>query len=100
MSSAKELAKKFKESCENQGWDYFVRGSILSITKSIRSREDFVKADSEYYFLLGIAPTTSPGSIWGTDGSGVGALSAMKSGLFVMNKSGVSKRFLSALMKS
>jgi hypothetical protein len=53
----------------------------------------------EYFSILGLLPTTSPGSIWGTDGGGIGALSAMKSGTFVMNKSGGSKRVLKVLAK-
>jgi hypothetical protein len=53
----------------------------------------------EYYSILGLLPTTSAGSIWGTDGGGIGAVSAMNTGLFKMNKSGGSKRVLTALAK-
>jgi hypothetical protein len=53
----------------------------------------------EYYSILGILPSTGPGSIWGTTGDSVGALSAMKTRKFVANKSGGSKRVLNALVK-
>ena len=53
----------------------------------------------EYGSILGLLPSTSAGSCWGHDGGGIGALSAMNSGTFKMNKSGGSKRVLSALDK-
>lgn len=100
MSAAKETAQKILNVAKELGWDINVRGSILTIHKDgIRTNEDFVRADMEYYSILGLLPTTSPGSMWGTDGGGIGALSAMKSGVFTMNKSGGSKRVLSALKK-
>lgn len=99
--SAKESAEKILSLCSEYGWKPEVRGAILTITKYIKagSTESFCKADSEYYSILSYLPTTSPGSMWGTDGGGVGALSAMKSGVFVMNKSGGSKRVLKAIEK-
>jgi hypothetical protein len=100
MSKAKEAAQNILDLANEYGWSVNVRGSILTIYKDgIRSNEDFVRADMEYYGILGLLPSTSPGSIWGTDGGGIGALSAMKSGVFTMNKSGGSKRVLNALKK-
>lgn len=100
MSKAQETAAKILSVAKEYGWAVNVRGSILTIQKGdIRSKEDFVRADMEYYGILGLLPTTSPGSMWGTDGGGVGALSAMNSGVFTMNKSGGSKRVLNALKK-
>lgn len=100
MSVAKETAQKIVDVANEYGWDINVRGSILTITKDgIRTNDDFVRADMEYYGILGLLPSTSAGSMWGTDGGGIGALSAMKSGVFTMNKSGGSKRVLNALKK-
>lgn len=96
---SKEIAAKIKQTAEQLGWKLTVRGSILTITKQIRGTDEFCMADCEYYSILGLLPSTSPGSIWGTDGGGVGAISAMNTGRFVMNKSGGSKRVLSALAK-
>lgn len=98
--TAKEIATKILTVAKDLGWDVRVRGSIMTIYKDgIVDKESFVRADMEYYSILGLLPTTSPGSMWGTDGGGVGALSAMNSGTFVMNKSGGSKRVLKVLEK-
>lgn len=95
MSVAKETAQKILNTANELGWTINIRGSILTIYKDgIRTNEDFVRADMEYYSILGLLPTTSPGSIWGTTGDTVGALSAMKTRQFVVNKSGGSKRVL------
>ena len=100
MTKSKEIAQKILARAEEYNWSVNVRGSILTIQKGeIYSRDDFVRADMEYYGILGLLPTTSPGSMWGTDGGGVGALEAMRSGVFTMNKSGGSKRVLAALQK-
>ena len=101
MSTANSIAAEIVKTAESLGWRVAVRNnSILTITKDgIRSNDDFVRADMEYYSILGMLPSTSAGSIWGTDGGGIGALSAMRSGVFTMNKSGGSRRVLTALKK-
>ena len=107
MSVAKEKAEKFVALCREYGWEWEIRGSsILTIYKrlghdetSATPREAFVKADMEYYSLLECVPMTKPGSIWGTDGGGMGAMAAMNSGVFKMNKSGCSARVLNAIRK-
>ena len=99
MTTSVETAQKILNTASELGWNVAVRNnSILTITKSgITDTESFVKADMEYYSILSLLPTTSPGSIWGTDGGGVGALSAMNTRVFTMNKSGGSKRVLKVL---
>jgi len=99
--NAQETASKIVDTAARLGWKLEVRGSILEIQKTIRSNDndDFCRADQEYYSILSLLPTTGPGSIWGTNGGGVGALTAMRTGQFVMKKSGGSKRVLSALQK-
>lgn len=100
MSVVKQTAQKILNTANQYGWKVHVRDSNLTITKEgIHTKEDFCRADAEYFGILGLLPTTSPGSIWGTDGGGVGALTAMNSGVFTMNKSGGSKRVLNALQK-
>lgn len=97
---SKEIAQKILARAKEYNWTVNVRGNVLTIQKGdIHTKEDFVRADMEYYGILGLLPTTSPGSMWGTDGGGVGALDAMRSGVFTMNKSGGSKRVLNALRK-
>ena len=100
-STSMIIAKEIKDLCIKWGWRYEVRGDILTITKRIIAgdNDSFCVADMEYGSILGLLPSTSAGSCWGTDGGGIGAISAMKSGTFRMNKSGGSKRVLSALAK-
>lgn len=97
--SAKDSAQKIAELCLEYGWKFDVRGSILTITKNIQGNDELVTADMEYGSIFAYLPTTSPGSVWGTDCGGIGALSALKTGVFKMNKSGGSKRVLNALVK-
>ena len=97
----KEAALKFIAECKKLGWSYNTKESIITISKSFTpgDMDAFVDCDSEYYSILSLAPLKG-GSIWGTDGGGIGAISAIKNGLFVMNKSGnTGKRFLRALEK-
>lgn len=96
---SKATAIQIKNIASELNWTLEVRGSILTIKKAISGKSEFRNADMEYYSILGLLPSTSAGSIWGTDGGGIGALSAMKTGVFTMNKSGGSKRVLSALSK-
>jgi hypothetical protein len=99
MSKAKETAQKIKEMAEKLGWRLEVRGEILTIKKLFQGDQGFRECDSEYYDILGLLPTTRPGSIWGTDGGGMGAMTAMANGVFTMNKSGGSVRVLNALKR-
>jgi hypothetical protein len=96
-SKSNVIAKQFKDACKEHGWNYIIRNEIVSITKDIEGIDDLVKADSEYWEILAIIPTTRSGSTWGTDGGGVGAMSALKNNLFVMTKSGCSKQVLNKL---
>lgn len=97
------IAQEIADLCKKLGWKYDVRpgGDVLTITKEFTpgDRDEFVQADGEYYDILSLLPTSSSGSTWGTDGSGIGALSAIKNGLFRMNKSGGNKTVLKKLQK-
>lgn len=96
-----EIAQNFVNIVKSYGWEYQIRGDIVTITKKIRpnNNDDFVSADMEYYSIFNVIPKTSAGSIWGTDGGGIGAISAMNTGLFKMNMSGGSKRVINAIKK-
>lgn len=97
----KEKAKMFVEMARGMGWCVQLPNdrNVITIFKHFAkdSNDGYVKCDGEYYDILDEVPTTGPGSVWGTDGSGVGAISALNRGRFVMNKSGVSKRFCKAV---
>lgn len=101
MSKNRAVAQEIADVCRELGWTYQVRGSVLEIRKAFTpgSLEEFSRADSEYYSILGLVPTTAPGSMWGTDGSGMGAVGAVQRGLFSMKKSGCNKLVLRALEK-
>ena len=101
MTKAVEEATKIAARCKQLGWDFAVRGSIFTIYKEIArgNKEELVRADMEYYSILGLLKRSGPGSDWGTDCGGIGALSALSSGLFTMNRSGGNKNTLKALAK-
>ena len=101
VNKNQEIAEKIKAMAANLGWTYIVRDSVLTIVKRFTpgSNDEFVKADGEYYSILGLLPQSSPGSTWGTSGGGIGALSAIESGVMAMHKSGGNKDVLNALGK-
>ncbi len=103
MSKAKpaEIAKSIKELADAYGWNVIVRGDILTIKKRFPAGDnsELVKADMEYGSILGRLPRTRAGSDWGTECGRIGAISALKLGLFTMNRSGGSKPVLKALAK-
>jgi hypothetical protein len=101
MTKSVEEATKIAARCKQLGWDFAVRGSIFTIYKEIArgNKEELVRADMEYYSILGLLKRSGPGSDWGTDCGGIGAMSALSSGLFTMNRSGGNKNTLKALAK-
>ena len=101
MTKNEEKALAIKSMADKLGWEIGVSRSTLTIVKRIapENNDAFVQADGEYYSILGLLPQSSPGSTWGTDGGGIGALSAMKYGVFTMHKSGGNKNVLKALSR-
>ena len=101
MSKSVEDATKIVNRCRELGWSFEVSRSILTIYKSIRceNKDDLVCADMEYFSILSLLKRSSPGSDWGTDCGGMGAMTALASGLFVMKRSGGNKNTLKALAK-
>lgn len=97
-TSTKTAAAKFAAAAREAGWKISARENVITITKHFtpNSRDEFVKLDGEYYGILSLVKARG-GSIWGTDGSGVGGYSAMLHGVFTMNISGVSQEFIAAL---
>ncbi len=91
-------AAKFADACKAAGWRWSVRGNVVSVAKHFSPGDNaaYVAADGEYYGLLSLVSARG-GSMWGSDGSGVGGYSALLHGHFVENVSGVSKGFAAAL---
>ena len=97
-TSTKTAAAQFASAARNAGWKISSRENVVTITKHFTagSREEFVQIDGEYYGILSMVKARG-GSMWGTDGSGVGGYSAILHGVFTMNVSGVSEAFIAAL---
>ena len=91
-------ARKFVTACRQAGWAITLRENVVTISKyfTAGSREEFVELDGQYYELLSMLKARG-GSMWGTDGAGVGGYSAMLNGIFAMNISGVSHRMIAAI---
>lgn len=90
-------AQAFVAACRDSGWSVHITpeslgggSNVVSITKHFapNDRDAFVRLDGEWYGLLSMLKARG-GSMWGTDGSGVGGHSAMIHGCFKMNVSGV-----------
>ena len=98
---AEEIAADIKAMATKLGWSIEARGCVLTINKQFEpgSNAGLVECDGEYYSILGLLPTTSPGSVWGTDCGGIGALTAKRIGSFTMHKSGGAKSVLKQLNK-
>ena len=96
-----EQARALADAAKRLGFTYSVCGGTLTITKKFPagSLEGFRDCDMMYGSVLDHLPRTSSGSDWGTDGSGIGGMTALAHGVFRMNRSGGSKRVLAALAK-
>lgn len=97
-TSTKTAAANFAAAARNAGWMVSTRDNVVTITKHFtpNSRDEFVQLDGEYYGILSMVKARG-GSMWGTDGSGVGGYSAILHGVFTMNVSGVSPAFIATL---
>ena len=97
----KTTASEFLAFCKANGWVPSVRNEVVTITRTFTpgNLAQFNNLDMSYWLVLSHVPQTRPGSMWGTDGGGMGAVAALRTGRFAMNVSGVSKRFLTQLAK-
>lgn len=89
----------FKAHCTANGIAIAIRGSILTLTKHFTpgSASEYTAAESDVSILYDVPG--SGGSVWGTDGGSIGGMVGMNGGYMKLNKSGVAKRFISALAK-
>ena len=97
----KTTASEFLAFCKANGWVPSVRNEVVTVTATFEPQNlaQFNNLDMSYWLVLSHVPRTRPGSMWGTDGGGMGAVAALRTGRFTMNVSGVSKRFLNQLAK-
>jgi hypothetical protein len=73
----------------------------LTVSKHFEPGDNaaYVACDQQGPHLLALCPATGPGSVWGSDGSGVGGHVAKERGYYELHKSGCSKRVLNHLLK-
>ena len=97
-SKTTKAARGFVAAARAYGWRISTRDNIVTITKSFTPGDEnaFRHLDGEWYGILSVVPARG-GSVWGTDGSGVGGYSAILHGVFTMNVSGVSERTIAAI---
>jgi hypothetical protein len=75
------------ERCEN----------ILTLTKKIPIGDGLAFADAETDCSIIYELPGGCGSVWGTDGGSIGGMTALNTGRFRLNRSGVQKRVLKAI---
>lgn len=98
-SLAQSQALAFDAMCKAHGFLYSLSDTRVRIEKAFTpgDMDAFTACDMFAGDVLALVPLKG-GSVWGTDGGSVGGYSALKSGQFVMNKSGEGgKRFINAL---
>jgi hypothetical protein len=95
------LVAEFVAACRAEGFSWFVSANSVGVRTSFApgDRKAFVDADSIAPELLALVPITRSGSMYGTDGSGVGGMVAINNGHFTLRQTGASKRFAAALAK-
>lgn len=102
MNSIQAQVKTFLEITAKYNFTVTVSSdSVLRISKNFTPNdcETFTKCDMIAADVLNLAPLKG-GSIWGTDGGSIGGAIAIKTGNFVMNKSGSGGvRFMRELSK-
>jgi hypothetical protein len=99
--NAKELAAKIADRAKEYGCSIEIRGSIVTVTKRFTpsDKSAYALAETDVGIILGMVPTTSAGSTWGTDGLSIGGAVGLQNGYMKMNKSGGSVRVINALKK-
>jgi hypothetical protein len=93
-------ASEFISSARAEGFSVFASGEVVTLVKRFTpgDREAFVGCDMIAPGILLSLPAGC-GSMWGTDGGSIGGMSAMSSGVFKLNRSGIRKRVVSEIAK-
>lgn len=100
LSPYRITPEHFLTLCQNRGLEVNISSNILTLTKRFPPGNPAAYASAESLVsLIYEAPSTRPGSTWGTDGGSVGGMVGLQNGYMTLNKSGVSKRWLAKLSK-
>lgn len=99
MSHAASIVADFMQMCVGYGFTHSVRGTTVSITRSFtpQSLDEFSACDMDYPHVAYVLPRS--GSVYGTDGGGVGAAQALRTGVFRINITGVRASIIRELTK-
>jgi hypothetical protein len=96
---ASEQVKQFLAACKEYGFSWETCGNnVLRIRKKFtpNDKEAFTFCDMFGPSCLALVPLKG-GSVWGTDGGSVGGYSGLRSGEYILNKSGTAARFMKEL---
>ena len=90
-------ARGFSVEVKNYGQDAVV---TIEARFTPGDADAYVGYDISHFGVLALVPVVTYGSTWGTDSASVGGHAGLTNGYYRMNKSGVSKRFASAVAKA
>jgi hypothetical protein len=99
--TAKETAAKFLHAAQEAGFTVIVKNpTVVAVSRTFTPGDTnaYVDCDMLAPGILGMLGARG-GSMWGSDGAGVGGMIAINSGRFTLNVSGVPKRVSSVLTK-
>ena len=97
-----EIALHFVAHCKKNEIQITRCDRILTLEKRLTGNDrnlDFFDAESDCSVIYDLPSSADGGSVWGTDGGSIGGMVAIQTGLFKLNRSGVSKRVMSAIQK-
>jgi hypothetical protein len=92
-----EIASDFVAHCRKNQIIIERCDNILTLTKRIPIGDGLAFADAESDCSIIYDLPGGCGSVWGTDGASIGGMSALNTGRFRLNRSGVQKRILKAI---
>lgn len=102
-SQSSVVADAFIQQCIAAGFVVTrASGTVVSCKANFQPGDNqrYCELDSAAMSLMDALPTTTPGSIWGSTSDGVGGAVALNRGVYIINRSGVSARVVSAISKS
>jgi hypothetical protein len=92
-----EIAAHFVAHCRKNEITIERCENILTLTKRIPIGDGLAFADAESDCSIIYDLPGGCGSVWGTDGGSIGGMTALNTGRFRLNRSGVQKRILKAI---
>lgn len=95
--SPSEVAVHFVAHCKKNDIIIERCEDVLTLTKRIPIGDSLAFAGAESDCSIIYDLPGGCGSVWGTDGGSIGGMSALNTGCFRLNRSGVQKRVLKAI---